>query len=116
MIKIDSIHDPQIASIPPPHHGAVMSAVKNLCSILGPDPHPEDQGLVVFIESEDLPEIVNSANSKDISTCLEGVFCDGNCRVGVVLYGNSGSGVTIVSPDVENYASTITHILRKHLS
>lgn len=115
MIKIHLIHDTQLANIPPPYHSAVTHAVQNLCSIYGPDPHPEDQGFVVFVEPEDEPLHISNVINRNISKTLEGVFRDGICLVGVVIYGNSGSGVTIVCPEVEGYASTIANIFRNHL-
>lgn len=116
MIEIHSLDDPRLAGLPPLHRPAVERAVQNLCSIRGPDPHTEDQGFVVFIEPKDELERVSSAIGKDLSVALEGAFRDGGCLVGVVIYGNAGTGVTLVCPDSENYASGIADIFRSHLT
>lgn len=115
MIKIRSINDPQLGSIPPPYRAAVERAAHNLWSTVGPDSQPEDQGFVVFVEGEDEPSCVNSTIGKNLSISLEGVFRDDSCLVGVVLFGNSGSGVTIVCPETEGHAPKIADILRSYL-
>ena len=101
------------SALPPPYRQPVTKALNNLCSIIGPD--LTDRGFVVFVEENDTLAEVNNVCCRDISTGLEGAFLDGNCLIGVVLWGNSGDGVTIVCPNVPNYAEEIANILRKHL-
>jgi hypothetical protein len=113
MLKLTSTSDSQLSALPPPYRPAVVNALNNLCSILGPDPN--DRGFVLFVEENDTLDDVNQACARDLETCLEGAFLDGNCLVGVVLWGNSGAGVTIVCPDLTNYAEDIVAVLKKHL-
>ncbi|MCW8893023.1 MAG: hypothetical protein OQL18_06865, partial [Deltaproteobacteria bacterium] len=88
-------------------------ALQNLLSILGPDHF--DRGFVVFVEENDTLNDINNACCRDLEISLEGAFLDGNCLIGVVLWGNSGEGVTIVCPDQEGYAEEIAEALRRHL-
>ena len=113
MLKLKSTSDSQLSSLPPPYRQPVKNALQNLCSILGPD--PSDRGFVVFVEENDTLADINNTCCRDISTALEGAFLDGNCLIGVVLWGNSGEGVTIVCPDQNGYAEEIAEVLRKHL-
>jgi len=71
--------------------------------------------LFLFVEEHDTLNDINQACSRDISISLEGTFLDGNCLIGVVLWENSGEGVTIVCPDQKGYAEEIADVLRKHL-
>ena len=112
MLKLTS--PSQLSSLPPPYRQSVINALNNLCSILGPD-LSEDRGFVVFVEENDTLADINHACHRDISTSLEGAFMDGNCLIGVVLWGNSGEGVTIVCPNVDGYAEEVAEVLRKHL-
>lgn len=89
------------------------NALQSSSTTAGPD--PSDRGFVVFVAEYDTIEVVNIACHRNISTSLEGAFLDGNCLIGVVLWGNSGDEVTIVCPDTLNYAEEIASALRKHL-
>ena len=113
MLKFTSMSDPQLSRQPPPYRQPVTNAINTLCTILGPD--LTDRGFVVFVEEKDTLNDVNQACCRDLSTALEGVFLDGNCLIGVVLWGNSGDGVTIVCPYVAGYAEEVANVLRKHL-
>ena len=113
MQKFTSLSDSQLSSMPPPYRQSVTNAHQNLCTILGPD-HP-DRGFVVFVEENDTLKDINIACCRDLDIALEGAFLDGNCLIGVVLWGNSGEGVTIVCPNVDGYADKVANILRKHL-
>ena len=103
----------QLSSLPPPHRSAVTNALQSLRSILGPD--FTDRGFVLYVEENDILKNINHACHRDIETSLEGAFLDGNCLIGVVLWGNSGYGVTIVCPNEEGYAEEVVNALRKHL-
>ena len=111
MLKLTS--SGQLSSLPPPYRQPVKNALKNLYSILGPD--LTDRGFVVFVEENDTLAAINRACHRDLDTSLEGVFQDGNCLIGVVLWGNSGEGVTIVCPNGDGYAEEVANILQKHL-
>lgn len=116
MLTIFTSTDPLLASISPLYRQTVERAVHNLCSPCRPDTQPDDQSFVVFIEAADEPLLISSMIHKDISIALEGAFRDGSCLVGVVLYGNSGSGVTLICPEQEGYAPQLADIFRNHLS
>ena len=93
-----------ISSLPPPYRPPTLNALQNLPPTDGPD--HTDRGFVVFVEENTLEDI-NRACHRDISTSLEGTFLDGNCLIGIVLWGNSRDGVTIVCPNVPDYAEEI---------
>jgi hypothetical protein len=116
MIEIHSAVDSQLTNVPTCYKSIVKKAVLNLCSIRGPEDSPEGHGFVVFIEPQDQPDQISALIGKDLSLALEGAFRDGGCLVGVIIYGNSGSGVTLVCPETTNYASAIGDIFRSHLS
>lgn len=113
LTKLLDLRHSQLSSLPPPHRLPVTNALNTLCSILGPD--PSDRGFVLYVEEKDTLSEINNACCRDISTSLEGAFLDGNCLIGVVLWGNSGEGVTIVCPDQKGYAEEVANVLRKHL-
>ena len=70
-------------------------------------------GALLFLSKKRHP---NQICARDLGTSLEGAFLDGNCLIGVVLWGNSGEGVSIVCPDQEGYAEEVSDLLRKELS
>ena len=113
MQKFTSLSNSQLSNLPPPYRQPVANALHNLCSILGPD--LTDRGFVVFVEGNDTIAEINQACCRNLETSLEGTFLDGNCLIGVVLWGNSGDGVTIVCPDQKGYAEEVADVLRKHL-
>ncbi|MDX2494657.1 MAG: hypothetical protein QNK27_06820 [Desulfuromusa sp.] len=113
MLKFTSMSDAQLSSLAPPHRQTATNALQTLHSILGPD--LTDRGFVVFVEENDTLDDVNHACNRNIETSLEGTFLDDNCLIGVVLWGNSGEGVTIVCPNVDGYAEEVAEVLRKHL-
>mgnify|MGYP001449180979 CR=1 FL=1 len=115
MRKFTRLNDPLLASLPPPFKGVVRRALQTLCSIFGPELDPEVQGFVVFIEPVDDLLKINAAIARNMDTALEGVFRDGYCLIGVVLWGNSGEGVTIVCPDQPGYAVGAAQIMRSHI-
>ena len=96
-----------------PHRPPVIRALTNLCPTSGPD--HLDRGFVLFVEENDTLKDINRACRRDLETSLEGTFIDGNCLIGVVLWGNSGEGVTIVCPNVDGYVDEVAEVLRKHL-
>jgi len=110
MLKLTSISQLSSRSaLPPPYRPAVEHALQNL----GPD--LTARGFVLFVERNDTLAEINNCCSRDISTSLEGTFIDGNCLIGVVLWGSSGEGVTIVCPNVDDYADEVADVLRKYL-
>jgi hypothetical protein len=100
-------------SLPPPYREPIINALQSLCSILGPD--PIDRGFVLFVEENDTLADINLACCRDLEISLEGAFLNGNCLIGVVLWGNSGDGVTIVCPAQNGYAEEVANVLRKYL-
>lgn len=52
---------------------------------------------------------------RDLNKSLEGVFHADDYIVGVVIWGNSGDGVSIVCPNVDGYAERILKVLKRHL-
>jgi len=107
MLKLTSPF--QLSSIPQPHSPPTLNALTNLCSILGPDPN--DRGFVLFVEENDTLDDVNHVCHRNLETSIEATFQDGNCLIGVVLWGNSGAGVTIVCLNVDGYAEEVAAVL-----
>jgi len=112
MLILTSISDSQLSSLPPPHRRPGQDALQTLHSIIGPD--LTDRGFVLYVEKHDTLTDVNRACHRNLDTSLEGTYRDGNCLIGVVLWGNSGDGVTIVCPDEEGYAEEVSSVLRQH--
>lgn len=115
MHKFTDFSDPQLKQLPSTHQSAVKHALGHLHAIYGSNPDPRDHGFVAYIECGDRPESVSSAIGRDVSQGLEGVFRDGACLVGVVLWGNSGAGVTLVCPQDQDHAPQMTAIFQNHL-
>lgn len=115
MLILTSPTDPRISNLPPPHQPAILTTLHNLGAIYPPEPDPETQGFVAYVEARDDPLSIHRAIDRDLASNLEGVFRDGPCLVGVVLWGNAGAGVTIVCPDEEGHAPAIVSILESHL-
>jgi hypothetical protein len=103
----------QLVNLSPPYRPPTLNALKSLPPIAGPD--PTDRGFVVFVEEDDTVNDVNRICARNLETSLEGAFLEGNCLIGVVLWGNSGEGVTIVCPNVAGYAEEVGEVLREHL-
>lgn len=82
---------------------------------LPPEPDPDMQSFVAFIEPQDEPEVLHQRIGRDLEGSIECTFRNGSCLVGVVLFGNGGEGLTIVCPDEEGYAPEIARILKTHL-
>ena len=110
MLIFKDVKDPRISSLPPPCQSTVLSAIYTLMEIS----NPEDQSFVVFIEAGDSPESLTPVLVRPLHS-IESVFRGGPCLVGVILWGNSGAGVTIVCPDEEGYASEVANILKQHI-
>lgn len=110
-----NITDPRLARSPPEYRLVLERAITTLCSFYPPKPDSDRQGFVAFIETEDRPKDLTSKIGCSLGRGLECIFCDGSCLVGVVLWGNSGEGVTIVCPEQDGYAPEIAQILRNHL-
>ena len=110
MLIFSDTADSRIAGLPPPYQAPTLSAIHTLLEIS----NPESEGFVAFIEAEDTPESVIKVFVRAI-TSIESAFRDGHCLVGVLLWGNSGDGVTIICPDEVGYAPEIANILKQHL-
>jgi len=115
MHKFSNFSDLHLKQLPVSHRSAVEHALDHLQAIYGSNPDPEDQGYVAYVERGDTPDSVSSAIGQDLSFALESVFQDGGCLVGVVLWGNSGAGVTLVCPREKDHAPQVAIILLEHL-
>jgi len=105
--------DPNLARLPPDHRPAVLHALATLCTIYGHPPAPEEEGFVAYVEAQDTPQSLRSAIGRNVEA-LEGVYRDGPCLVGVILWNNE-AGVTLVCPDLDDHAPQIVRTLRHHL-
>lgn len=111
MLKLLHQNDPALRHVPP----KVVPTINKLIDVSGPE-SPPVQGFVVFVEKNDLLTDLNALVGRDLNRSLEGVFYAGDCLVGVVLWGNSGDGVSVVCPDEDGYADEILTVLKNHLS
>jgi hypothetical protein len=114
VIKLVSAKDPRLRLIPPEYRPAVERALETLASVFGRDPDPGRDGFVGYVEGGDTCETVRRETGRDLRR-MEGVFRDGPCLVGVLLWGNAGAGVTLVCPDKDGYAPEVVSTMRKHL-
>jgi hypothetical protein len=110
MLKLYHRNDPSLRLVPP----RVVPTIIRLLEPFSPE-HKPAQGFVVFVEHDDELDALKTLVCRNLSESLEGVFYAGDCLVGVVLWGNSGDGVSIVCPDVEHYAVEIATVLKNHL-
>ena len=114
MLIFNDTTDPRISNLPPPYQAPVLSAIRTLLEITGQKTPRKDQGFVAFIEAEDTPESLTPAFVRPLAS-IESAFRNGSCLVGVILWGNSGAGVTVVCPDEDGYAPEVARILKQHL-
>ena len=112
MITFTNVTDSRISSLSPPYQETVLNAIRILVQITPADSH--DHGFVAFIEPSDTPEMLTHELRRPLSS-LESSFRVDSCIFSMILWGNSGAGVTIVCPDEDGYAPEIVSILRQHL-
>ncbi len=105
--------DPNLARLPPDHRPAVLHALATLCEIYGHPPDPDEEGFVAYVEGQDTPQSLRTALRAPVDG-LEGVFRDGPCLVGIILWNNE-AGVTLVCPDQGGHALEVARILKEHL-
>lgn len=116
MLKICHARDPVLLNVPAKFHPVVRDVLddRDVFNHTSPE-SAEIRGFVVFVEKGDGLDELHALLCRDLNQRLEGVFHAGDCLVGVVLWGNSGDGVSIVCPDVEHYAVEIVEVLKNHL-
>jgi hypothetical protein len=114
MLIFTDTTDPRISNIPPPYQPPVLSAIRTLLESSNHKSSPNDQGFVAFIEAEDTPESLTPAFVRPLLS-NECAFRKGSCLIGVILWGNSGAGVTIVCPAEDGYAPEVASILKQHI-
>lgn len=114
MILFSTANDPCLSNLPPPASIVVIHHLHTLQAICGHDPDPEKDGYVGFVERHDTPESVQAVIGRHLQR-LEGTFLQDGCLVGVVLWGNSGAGLTIICPDLEGHAPEVATFMRNHL-
>lgn len=102
------------AKLPDWQHLAIVEAVRGMEGIFGLGYDPA-RGFVILVEENDkLPDA-------DLFLCcpleckLEGTWRRHGCLVALVLWGNSGDGVTFVCPEKDGYAEDIQSLLKSHL-
>jgi len=114
MIQLTRNNDPALEHIPARYHPVVQQALNDICEIFRTPPDSTTQGSVVFIEPYDKPADIIPVSAKPLSS-LDGVYRHGKCLIGIILWGNSAEGVTIICPEEDNYAPEIVKSLRAHL-
>ena len=110
MLKLLHQNDPALREVPP----RAVPIINSLFIQSSPESSLV-QGFVVFIEHDDSLTNLNRMVGRDLNQSLEGVFYVGDCLVGVVIWGNSGDGVSIICPDVPGYADAVRSVLKQHL-
>ena len=75
MIRLTHHTDPALQHIPQQYHPAIIKALNILCTIYPPQPQPQTQGSVLFIQQHDTPQDLLPITAKPL-TSLEGVHYD----------------------------------------
>ena len=114
MLIFTSPTDPRITNLPPPYQDPILSAIRTLLEISNGKTSRNDQGFVAFVEAEDTPESLTPTFVRPLAS-MESAFRKNSCLVGVILWGNSGAGITIICPDEVGYAPEGARILKQHI-
>lgn len=114
MKKFGSSEEVIAARLPPWQHKAVAEAVRTMEDIFGTGFDPA-RGFVVLVEQGDVPEDAEVLLGYPLGSKIEATWRQYGCLVGVVLWGNSGDGVTFLCPERPGYAEEVQGILRREL-
>jgi hypothetical protein len=114
MIQLTRNNDPALEHIPTRYLSVVQQALNDLHDIFRTPHDAATQGSVVFIEPHDQPPDIIPVSAKPLSS-LDGVYRQSQCLIGIILWGNSAEGVTIICPEENNYAPEIQSSLKAHL-
>jgi hypothetical protein len=115
MRRFSSTEEVQAAKLPPWQHEAVSEAVEVMEDIFGSG-FDLERGFVVLVEEGDTPETVEPESGLSLQhKGLECTWRRHGCLVGLVLWGNSGDGVSVVCPERPGYADEVQEVLRQEL-
>lgn len=114
MLKFTRITDQCITSLPPPSQQIISTHLLTLQSICGHIPAPDHDGFVGYVEPQDTPEVITAAIGRKLIQ-LEGVHRENGHLVGIVLWGNSGAGITLICPEAPDHASRVAAEMRRLL-
>lgn len=114
MIQLTQRNDPALEHIPVQFLPVVQQTLNDLHQIVKNPSDIKAHGCVLFIQAHDKAVDILPVSSKPISS-LDGVYRQDQCLIGVILWGNSGEGVSIICPEEKNYAPEIQSCLKAHL-
>jgi hypothetical protein len=111
MLQLTQRNDPALEQIPVQFLPVVQQALIDLNYIHKSPSNIKTRGCVLFIQPHDKPTDILPISAKPLSS-LDGVYRQGRCLVGIILWGNSGEGVSIICPEAPDYACEIQRSLR----
>ena len=114
MKKFGSSEEVAAARLPPWQHDAVADAVCTMEEIFGMGFDPA-RGFVVLVEKEDEPADAEVLLGYPLGSKIEATWRRHGCLVGLVLWGNSGDGITFLCPERPGYAEEVQELLRREL-
>ena len=114
MRKFISSEEVYAAQLPDWQHLAVAEAVRTMEEIFGKGFDPT-RGYVVLVEQGDVSEDADSLLGYPLSSKIETTWRRHGCLVALVLWGNSGDGVTWICPERPDYAEEVQALLRREL-
>lgn len=114
MRKFWNLEQMTAAGLPPWQRDAVAEAVLTLEGIFGRG-FSVCRGFVLLVEQHDQFGAVDALLGSRLADKLEGTWRCHGCLVSLVLWGNSGDGVTLVCPELPDYAVELQKIMRRAL-
>lgn len=115
MRKFVSSEEVAAARLQPWQHDAVAEAVHIMERIFGKGFDPEKNGYVVLVEQGDVPADAERLLGYPLGSKIEITWRRHGCLMALVLWGNSGDGVSFLCPERPGYAEDVQEILRREL-
>ena len=114
MRKFGSSEEVYAAHLPDWQHLAVAEAVRTMEGIYGKG-FDLARGYVVLVEEKDVPAGANWLLGYPLDSKIKITWRRHGCLVALVLWGNSGDGVSFVCPERPGYAKEVQELLRRQL-
>lgn len=114
MRKFASSREVYAAQLPDWQHKAVAEAMHTMEGIFGKDFDPA-RGYVAMVEEKDALDDADRLLGYPLGSKIENSWRRHGCFVALVIWGNSGDGVSIICPEKPGYAEDIQTVLRSHM-